>query len=198
MIRRAWFWIPAFLLLGGCSTAPMVLNYAPSSTMTVHGQERVGSFRYLPAEQGKAKANQIRNTAIGNVMLDKNVAEYFKQALFDESRFVGITMGQGAQVGGTINDFLIDDLGWSVDWTLDVTYDVKNADGSECYTSDKVLKKHTAKFANAFGTLNEVMKLNIEKLFSDPEFLRCITPSAIGHAPQKGRADDVAASSVVN
>ncbi len=108
--------------------------------------------------------------------------------MFDESRFVGITMGQGPQVGGTINDFLIDDLGYSVDWTLDVTYEVKNVDGSECYTSDKVLKKHTAKFANAFGTLNEVMKLNIEKLFSDPAFSRCIEPSRVGRADQGTRA----------
>lgn len=156
--------------------------------MTLHGQERVGSFRYLPTEQGKAKPNQIRNTAIGNFMLDKNVAEYFKEALFDESRFVGITMGKGPEVGGTINEFLIDDLGYSVDWTLDVTYDVKNTDGSKCYTSDKVLKKHTAKFVNAFGTLNEVMKLNIEKLFTDPAFRRCIEPAQVGRAGQDAKA----------
>lgn len=142
--------------------------------MTVHGHETVGPFRYLPAESGKAKPNQIRNTAIGNILLDKNVADYFKEALFDESRFVGIKMGSGPRVSGTINDFLIDDLGWSVDWTLDVTYRIQNMDGGVCYTGDKVLKKHTAKFANAFGTLNEVMKLNIEKLFGDPAFVRCI------------------------
>lgn len=191
MNRRMLCWAPLFFLLSGCSTAPVVLNYAPSSTMTVHGHETVGTFRYLPSEQGKAKPNQIRNTAIGNVILDKNVADYFKEALFDESRFVGIKMGQGPQVSGTINDFLIDDLGWSVDWTLDVTYDVTNPDGSECYTGDKLLKKHTAKFANAFGTLNEVMKLNIEKLFSDPAFRRCIAQSQIGHAARNGKHVDV-------
>lgn len=180
MSRKVWVSLPLMVLLGGCSSAPMVLHYAPNSTMTVHGAEQVGSFRYMPAEQGKAKPNQIRNTAIGNVLLDKNVADYFNQAVFDESRFVGIKMGSGAKLSGTINDFLIDDLGYSVDWTLDVTYDVTAEDGSQCYSSDKVLKKHTAKFANAFGTLNEVIKLNIEKLFADPAFVRCIAVQPAG------------------
>jgi uncharacterized lipoprotein len=169
-----WFVAPLCLMLGACSTAPIAVNYAPSSTMTVSGHEKVGTFKYLPAEQGKAKPNQIRNTAIGNILFDKDISDYFKDALFDESRFVGIKMGEGPEISGTINDFLVDDLGWSVDWTLDVTYEVRKADGSTCYTGDKVLKKHTAKFANAFGTLNDVMKLNIEKLFSDPAFVQCI------------------------
>lgn len=183
MSRKAWFCVPLMVLLGGCSTAPMVLHYAPNSTMTVHGAEQVGSFRYMPAEQGNAKPNQIRNTAIGNVLLDKDVADYFNQAVFDESRFVGISMGSGPKLSGTINDFLIDDLGYSVDWTLDVTYNVTAVDGRQCYSSDKVLKKHTAKFANAFGTLNEVIKLNIEKLFADPAFVRCIAMQPANDAP---------------
>lgn len=146
--------------------------------MTVRGDEQVGSFRYLAAENGKVKPNQIRNTAIGNIMPEKNIAEYFKTALFDESRFVGVKMGTGPIVKGQINDVLIDDPGYSIDWTLDVGYQVLAADSSTpCYSDTKVLKKHTAKFANAFGTLNEVMKENIEKLFEDPAFVRCITPA---------------------
>jgi uncharacterized lipoprotein len=173
-------WMAAFVVLGlaGCSTAPVVLNYAPSSTMTVKGNEKVGTFDYVPSHNGKTKPNQIRNTAIGNVLLDKNVDKYFEQALFTESRFVGIKVdGSGPQVHGSINDFLIDDLGYSIDWSLDVTYIVDGSTGASCYEQTKSTKKHTAKFANPFGTLNEVMKENIEQLFKDPAFVSCINHS---------------------
>lgn len=170
------FLVPAAVLaLAGCSHAPIVLNYAPSSTMTVKGSETVGSFDYLPSASGKVKPNQIRNTAIGNFYLDKNVGDYFKQAFFTESRFVGISVSGGAGVHGKINEFLIDDLGYSVDWTLNVSYVVDNPEGSDsCYAKEKSTKRHTAKFANAFGTLNEVMKENIEEVFKDPAFVKCI------------------------
>lgn len=169
--------ILAMVLLGlaGCASAPIVLNYAPSSTMTVKGIEQVGTFDYVPAHAGKIKPNQIRNTAMGNILLDKPVDKYFEQALFTESRFVGITVGAtGPRVHGSINEFLVDDLGYSVDWTLDVTYIVDGKDNAPCYKQDKTIKKHTAKFANAFGTLNEVMKQNIEELFADQAFVSCI------------------------
>lgn len=173
----------AYALLGftcvaltGCSSAPVVLNYAPSSTMSVSGSEKVGTFDYTPAKNGKIKPNQIRNTAMGNVILEKNIHEYFETALYTESRAVGIDVHNVKPVvHGTINDFLIDDLGYSIDWTLDVTY-VVDAPGSDkaCYSQTKKTQKHTAKFTNPFGTLNEVMKLNIEELFKDPAYRACI------------------------
>lgn len=177
-VLRSLFASAAVLTLAGCAPAPIVLNYAPSSTMTVQGSESVAGFDYLPAANGKVKPNQIRNTAIGNVYLEKNVGEYFKQAFFTESRFVGINVNGGPVVHGKINEFLIDDLGYSIDWTLDVTYVVDGlSTGEPCFTQDKASKRHTSKFANVFGTLNEVMKQNIEEVFKDPAFVKCIGPS---------------------
>jgi len=177
-VVRLLFASAAALALVGCAPAPIVLNYAPSSTMTVKGSESVSGFDYLPAAKGKVKPNQIRNTAIGNVYLEKNVGEYFKQAFFTESRFVGINVDGGPVVHGKINEFLIDDLGYSIDWTLDVTYVVDGASADEpCFKKDKAIKRHTAKFANVFGTLNEVMKQNIEEVFKDPAFVKCIGPA---------------------
>lgn len=176
-VLRSLLGSAALLTLVGCAPAPIVLNYAPSSTMTVQGAESVAGFDYLPAANGKVKPNQIRNTAIGNVYLEKNVGEYFKQAFFTESRFVGINVNGGPVVHGKINEFLIDDLGYSIDWTLDVTYVVDGpTSGEPCFTKDKAIKRHTAKFANVFGTLNEVMKQNIEEVFKDPAFVKCIGP----------------------
>ncbi len=163
--------------LTGCANAPITLNYAPSSTMSLDGELKVGNFKYLPGENNKKiKPNQIRNTAMGTVLLEKNVDEYFETALFTESRFVGLKVKDSNNVvSGEIVEFLIDDLGYSIDWTLEVNYLVLNGQGSECYKKVHKIEKNTAKFANPFGTLNEVMKLNIEKAFEDPAFISCVS-----------------------
>lgn len=167
------------LALSGCA-GPVVLNYSPSSTMSVKGTEKVGAFDYAPAKGGKIKPNQIRNTAAGNIFFEKPIHDYFEKAMFIESRFVGIEVGEnGPVVHGTIDEFLIDDLGYSVDWTLNVTYVVDKNDGSTCFKSQKKLARNTNKFANAFGTLNEIVKDNIELLFKDPAFVTCITPHSV-------------------
>ena len=144
--------------------------------MTVEGNATVGDFKYLPGENNsKVKPNQIRNTALGDVILEKNVDEYFEKVVFTESRFIGIKMAESKNViSGEINEFLIDDLGYSIDWTLDVTYTVTNGNGDVCYNENQKIEKNTAKFANAFGTLNEVMKLNVELVFADEKFAKCI------------------------
>lgn len=175
MIRWKMALLGGCLVLGGCA-GPVVLNYAPSSTMTVKGAEKVGSFSYAPAAGGKVKPNQVRNTAVGNIYFEKPIHEYFEKAVLVESRFVGIDVsGSGPLVHGTINEFLIDDLGYSVDWTLNVTYIVDGTNGKACFESQKKLARNTNKFANIFGTLNEIVKDNIELLFKDPAFASCIS-----------------------
>lgn len=154
----------------GCATPPLTLNYTPSSTMSVEGDMTVGNFRYLPGENEKVKPNQIRNTALGSVIFEKNIDEYIETALFVESRFVGIDLKESeSEVTGEITEFLIDDLGFSVDWVLDIHYVI-----DDCYDNSHRLEKKTDKFVNVFGSLNEVIKLNIEMLFGDPQFQACI------------------------
>lgn len=167
-------------IIAGCANAPITLNYAPSSTMSAEGELEVGDFKYLPGENNpKVKPNQIRNTAIGNIFLEKNVDDYFETAFFTESRFVGFEVKDSENlVSGEVVEFLIDDLGYSVDWTLEVRYLVSGGEGSECYNEVHKVEKNTAKFANTFGTLNEVMKLNIEKAFADSDFISCVRPKS--------------------
>lgn len=166
----------AAVIISGCSSAPITLNYAPSSTMSVDGNLKVGDFKYLPSEiNPKIKPNQIRNTAIGDVIFEKNVDEYFETAVFTESRFVGISVGNSQnELSGEIREFLMDDLGYSVDWTFDVNYRVNSKEHGTCYEKTHRIEKNTAKFVNVFGTLNEIIKLNIEQAFSDQAFIDCI------------------------
>lgn len=164
-------------ILTGCATPPHTLNYSPSSTMSVEGKLNVGDFKYVPGDENpKVKPNQIRNTALGNIYFEKNIDVYFETAVLTEARFVGIDVGKSTNVvSGEIIEFLIDDLGYSIDWTLTVAYKVSNENGSDvCYEATQTLEKNSAKFGNVFGTLNEVMKLNIEKVFQDEAFVACI------------------------
>lgn len=144
--------------------------------MTATGTLKVGNFRYLPAIKGKVAPNQLRNTALGDIKLDKNIDTYYRNAVFKELRFVGVNVnGTTPVLTGDINDYLVDDLGYSVDWTVDVTYVLHDAaTGKIVYSAEKVTKSKTAKFLNAFQTINEQIRLNIEALLKDPAFIKAI------------------------
>ena len=162
------------LYLGGCAhTIP--LNYAPSSVLTASGAVTVSDFRYLPAEKGIVEPNVIRNTALGTPRFEQNIGPFFRDAVFKELRFVGIkTDGKDRILMGEITEFLIDDLGFSVDWILQVHYYVKSAQGGQLYDCEKITRKKSAKFANPFGAINETIKLNVDELIKEPGFIESI------------------------
>ncbi len=166
--------VAAALLLSGCAgTVPV--NYAPSSSLSASGSIEVTDFKYMPAVNGKMKPNQVRNTALGTVLLDKNVDQFFRDAVFTELRFVGVKVaGSNKRLSGEINEFLIDDLGYSIDWTLDVHYVVTDMSGKTIYDSTKTTKNRTAKFTEPLTALNVQLKQNIEALIQDSNFVRAI------------------------
>jgi uncharacterized lipoprotein len=166
----------ATLLVGGCAPAHSPVNYAPGSVLTATGAVGVSGFRYLPADSGAVATNQIKNTAMGSIKIDRDVKDFFRDAVFAELRFVGVKMGENSRtLSGDIVDFLIDDLGYSIDWTLRVKYRVTaTGTASPLFESEKLIQRKTAKFVNPFGALNETIKLNIEELIKDPNFTRAI------------------------
>lgn len=159
----------------GCGMSALTLNYSPSSILTAQGSMAVGDFKYLPALNGVVESNVIRNTALGTIRCDQNIDVFLRDAVFKELRFVGIRMdNKGRTLTGEIQEFLIDDLGYSVDWTLRVQYLIKGLQGEVLYTGQKNTQKKTAKFGNFFGTLNEIIKLNVDELIKDQGFIKVI------------------------
>lgn len=167
-------------MLSACVTAPIPVNYAPSSVMSAKGAVTVADFKYLPPEKApKDKpiaTNQIRNTALGEIKIDRDVRVFVRDAVFAELRFVGVKMNEGKRIlRGEIEEFLIDDLGYSVDWTLRIKYEVVDKDDQKVvYGSVKNTQRNTAKFANVFGALNETIKLSVEELIKDPDFIKAV------------------------
>ena len=153
------------------------MNYSPSSTLSAEGAVSVVAFTYSAADGGKIKANQIRNTALGNAYFGKDIAKIYEESVFKELRFVGIKVDSDKlSLGGDVQEFLMDDLGYSVDWTLRVKYHVKEKQsGQILYDEVKEIRKKTEKFGNVFGVLNEIIKLNIEELIKDEKFRSLIS-----------------------
>ncbi len=157
----------------GCSPK-FPISYSPSSTMIINGEMKIENFEYLPPQKFKIKENQIRNTALGSYLFEKDINQYFRDALFNESRLVGININSNKNIlTGQINDFFIDDLGYSIDWIVDVKYDLKK-NGDLCFSKVKIINKNTNKFLNFFVYLNEMIKFNVEELFKDEDFKNCI------------------------
>ncbi len=176
---RVWLVALAVLALSGCATGPLPINYAPSSVKTATGALSVSDFTYLPSAPTAAKPvapNVIRNTAMGTIKIDRPVSVFVRDAVFAELRFVGIkTNDPGKVLSGEIQEFLIDDLGYSVDWTLRVRYVVRDGTSQQTvFESVKNTQRHTAKFGNPFGALNETIKLDVEQLLDDPDFIKAI------------------------
>lgn len=173
--------LSAVAMLTACASPPVPVNYAPSSVMSAKGALNVAEFKYLPAENAPKDrpiaSNQISNTAMGNILIDRDVKTFVRDAVFAELRFVGVkTDGEERMLRGDIEQFLVDDLGYSVDWTtLRINYEVVDPRTQKVlYKSTKNTQRNTAKFANPFGALNETIKLNVEELLKDAEFLKVI------------------------
>ena len=167
------------MLLTGCATHPLPVNYAPSSVKSISGSMSVEPFTYLPAHPSSAKvipSNVIRNTAMGEVRIDKDVSVFVHDAVFSELRVMGAKMNDTSRVlTGEVEEFLIDDLGYSIDWTLRIKYTLTDAGSKKViYQSVKDTQRKTAKFANVFGALNETIKINAEQLAADSDFIKVI------------------------
>ncbi len=148
--------------------------YAPASALIAHGSVQVGSFVYLPAKGGDLDPNQLHNTSLGDVYLDRNVDAFFPESLSKELRFVGIDVSGGPVLSGEIGDFTDDDLN-SDTTTLSVHYVVTDAKGAVLYDATKTTTRRMG-----IGNVSPVdypLTANFEALIADPAFIAAINPA---------------------
>lgn len=148
-------------------------NAGLSSSQQISAPNSTGGYR-----PPQIAPNQIRNTAIGNILLEKDIKDFVRDATFAELRFIGVKVNGDQQrriLTGDVQEFLVDDLGYSVDWTLRIAYVVTDkATQSPVYSQTKEIKRRTNKFANFFTSLNDSIRLSTEALAKDPDFLSAI------------------------
>ena len=162
-------------LLTGCQTAPLALNYTPSSLVQGKGEVKVGGFRYLPAERKEVAPDQIRNTAIGRIHIGQPISEYVSKAFASELKYAGYTLdGKQNIISADIEEFTADDLGFSVDWRLKMN--VKHRDRSgKSVTKPVVVEKKLEKFGEFSQAVNLVIKEAFEQTFADANFKKTIS-----------------------
>ncbi len=169
--------ILSIFIFSGCSIKVPVV-YKPSSTMSIEGSMKVGTFRNLQAERDPELAlNQIKENGMGDIFLDKNINTLFEEALFIESRFVGININKSkTEITGDIielNEDYIHLNPLKVTWDLTINYIVKK-NNKLCFSKMKTIHWETTKSSFQQDMVSNIMKQNIEKLFSDKDFINCI------------------------
>ncbi|MEF2144583.1 MAG: hypothetical protein V3573_03985 [Desulfovibrionaceae bacterium] len=116
-------------LLSGCAGTLPVNSYEPQNITRCEGKALVGNFSYAPFDKGiVSRPNKIHNTALGSIYISVDVADFVKRATALELEKTGIALSEDApyMVEGNIEEFDIDDLGYSVDWTYAITYAIRD------------------------------------------------------------------------
>ncbi|SKA89474.1 hypothetical protein SAMN02745704_02142 [Paucidesulfovibrio gracilis DSM 16080] len=119
----------AVFLVSGCAGTLPVNSYEPQNIVRCQGKASIDEFTYAPFERGEvSEKNQIHNTALGNIYISTDVAQLVRRATALELEKTGIALTEDAPyaVEGEVTDFVIDDLGYSVDWEYAVTYSIRD------------------------------------------------------------------------
>lgn len=126
----------------------IAVSYSPGITKRGAGPIRVDPFQYEPhrTAANKFAPNQIQNTAVGNIYMTQNVSEFIRDAVKMELHFMGYEYANSSYraIRGNVLEFLADDLGFSVDWSLRAQFEVVTAQGKvfsgTCHSTTKTEK----------------------------------------------------------
>jgi hypothetical protein len=139
------------------------------SKLKGNGPVKVEKFIYVPNAEGKVKANQIQNTAIGSIFTTENVDKFITESVIKQLSFVGYSVddSSGRIVSGSINEFMRDDLGVSCAWSLSVKYEVEK-EGKNVYSNTFNAKTSTPKEPEFVqGAVYQIVRECIEKFLKD-------------------------------
>ncbi|MEM9046720.1 MAG: hypothetical protein AAGC81_18725, partial [Pseudomonadota bacterium] len=144
------------------------------------GRVEVGDFIYSPAAVGDVEANQLQNTAIGSIMIGTSVSDFVRRATALELERSGLEIVSDAplMVTGDVKEFLLDDLGYSVDWSYSINYRLQNAQSGEPII-DKLYKTPTVT-TGKFGLPSDLTpSINQMILNSLEQFIRDVRESGV-------------------
>lgn len=162
------------LLVAGCA-GTLPASYTPQSFMDVGtGVVEIGKFSYGPAMSGDVDSNQLQNTAAGSIYISTDVSSFVRRATALELERAGLQVMERSPylIEGKVQEFKIDDLGYSVDWTYKIRYVLKSKDAGKNII-DKVYNVgpvRTGKFGKPSDytpSINQLVLRAIEKFMED-------------------------------
>jgi uncharacterized lipoprotein len=163
--------------LSACGTTLTLPPYTPVTTAELDGATQVDQFKYFP--KSNVAPDVIHNTAAGEIHVTDSVPDYITNAVRRELRQAGVSLKPESKckLDGEVNDFTIDDLGFSVDWLSNIRYILWDADGKPLLDNDFQTKFHTDKFQVAallLASVNKMISDNVAQLIADPAFQKAL------------------------
>lgn len=161
--------------LAACQTTITLPGYQPTSSQSLSGAMQDVKSIYTPPKG--VKENQLRNTAIGIILLTEPVANYVSNAFRLELRAAGMRLGDGnCQMNLKVNDYAAEDLGFNVTYITDINYELavpapawrKNVRIS--FTTDKMMDTPLI-----LASIRDALAKNFDDVLRDPEFKSKIT-----------------------
>jgi uncharacterized lipoprotein len=161
------------ILLCGCAPVTLTIPYTPQSAEEINAKIKVNKFDYI-LKSSKILPNQINNTAAGSILLTENIDMLFTNAVQREFRQSGISLkNANCSLDGDIENFLLDDLGFSVTYITDIHYRLCNDNGI-IFDKNVHVEFETTKFFSMeqiFASINKSIADNIGNLLKDRSFI---------------------------
>lgn len=183
-LRRAVLGVLIVVAAGvsGCSHTITLPPYTPISTEELSGAVSVNDFKYFP--KGNMAQDVIHTTTMDTVHVTDSVPAYITNAVKRELRQAGISIksDSGCKLDGEVNDFTIDDLGWSATFKSDIRYILWDRDQKPLLDNTYQDSFKTDKFTApelVLASINKMVSDNVGKLMSDPAF-----QEALDHCPK--------------
>lgn len=175
MIRSALRGIlVAFGLAAVPAAAQITISYAPRSAIDLSGHVEVDTFAFIPAKPSH-KLNEIPNTAIGSIKLDKDIGAFMADAVRQELRTSGVSILAGARcrLSGEVRRVHIDDLGFDADYVLAVSYALKGQDGATLFETAQDTSLKSTK-VNGAQTIALMFARNINDVLENESFISAL------------------------
>ena len=178
---RGFLLVAVAAVISACSVS-VTVPYTPGGISEVSGQIEVSEFAYEPPEG--TKPNQLPNTAAGKIFMTEPVSEWVSNAVRRELRLAGISSRGDmlCTLGGAVNEFSLDDLGFDVDYVSDIDYTLYAQDDSMLMERNYHVAFKVAKFleTSVFASISKMVSDSISQLLADPEFVSTVETKCIG------------------
>ncbi len=172
------FMVVASLGVTGGATRPFD-DYTPlnKTYYSNHNNINVGEFTYSAMQTKGMRSDQIENTALGSIYIGTSIAGLVRTGTIEELKNAGVVIRDGEDVvlSGDVTTFKAADLGFTIDWTIGVTYTI-----SRKATNETLFSRHyeppmmnTRKLfmsqATVVGFMHKMIAAACDMFISDPD-----------------------------
>ncbi len=160
---------------GAASEHQIIVEYTPTTTQKLAGSIGIGYFKYF-SPQGIAD-NQVHEVACARYFLDRPLSTIFDKAVESEFRHAGVSVNDvsACTLGGVINVFMVDSLGFSSNFSADIEYIIYSKPGQIVMEKAYQTKFNASKFSGLESLDKNIRRLiteNINALMTDRESLK--------------------------